>query len=78
MSQVKEAAMSRILEGVFVLGCSLVGLGMGAPDGSRMRDTVQSSIQLIALAQSDMVRNVAKLGANLSRVPVEILGLRRD
>ena len=70
--------MSRILEGVFVLGCSLVGLGMGAPEGSGMHDTVQSSIQLIALAQSDMARNVARLGASLGRVPVEILGLHKE
>jgi len=70
--------MSRILEGVFVLGCSLVGLGMGAPEGSGVRNTVQSSVQLIALAQSGVAQNVAKLRASLARVPVEILGLRRD
>ena len=68
--------MSRILEGVFVLGCSLVGLGMGAPDGSGLRDTVQSSIQLITLTQSDMARNVAQLSARLVRLPVKILGER--
>src|SRR6266853_351840 len=69
MSQVKEAARSRILEGVFVLGCSLVGLGMGAPEGSGMRNTVQSSIQLVALAHGNMARNVANLGRAWGECP---------
>jgi hypothetical protein len=68
--------MSRILEGVFVLGCSLVGLGMGAPEGSGMRNTMQGSIRLVALAQSNVAGNVARLSASLVRVPTEILAGR--
>jgi hypothetical protein len=40
--------MSRVLEGIFVIGCSLVGFGLSAPSGSRMHDSVERSAQLIA------------------------------
>jgi hypothetical protein len=74
MSEVREVMMSRILEGVFVLGCSLVGLAMSAPEGSVFQNTVKSSIQLVALAQNNVTANTCRLGANLSRLPVVILG----
>jgi hypothetical protein len=74
MSRMKEVQMSRILEGVFVLGCSLVGLGMSAPEGSLFQNTMKSSIQLVALAQDNVTANTCQLGANLSRLPVVILG----
>ncbi len=71
--------MSRILEGIFVVGCSLVGFGMGAPEGSGIKDTMQCSIQLIALAQNNMAFNAARFTSNLASVPVQILGaLRRE
>ena len=71
--------MSRLLEGMFVIGCSWVGFGMSAPDGSGIRDTVKCSVQLIALANDNVATNVARLTADLARVPVQILGgLRRE
>jgi hypothetical protein len=78
MSQAEEVAMSRILEGIFVIGCSLVGFGMSAPEGSGIKDTMQWSIQLIALAQNNMSFNAARLTANLAQVPVQILGALRS
>jgi hypothetical protein len=39
--------MARILEGIFVLGCSLVGFSMNALEGSRFPDTLQASVQLV-------------------------------
>jgi len=59
--------MSRILEGVFVLGCSLVGLGIGAPQGSVIQDTVKCSVQLIALAHANMASNAARLSTDLTK-----------
>ncbi len=59
--------MSRILEGVFVLGCSLVGLGIGAPQGSAIQDTVQCSVQLIALAHDNVASNAARLCADVAK-----------
>jgi hypothetical protein len=79
MSQAEEVAMSRILEGVFILGCSLVGFSMSAPEGSRIRETMQCSIQLVALANDNVAANAARLTADLARVPVQIVaGLRRE
>jgi hypothetical protein len=74
MSQVKEIAMARILEGVFIIGCSLVGFGMGAKDGNGIKEAMKCSVQLIALAQDNVASNSATLAAHLARVPVEILG----
>ena len=67
--------MSRFLEGIFVIGCSLVGLGMGAPEGSGMQNTMQASIQLVALAQNHVTSNVARLSANFSHASERILSI---
>jgi len=40
--------MSRFLEVIFVLGCSLVGLGIGSPAGSRIHDSVEHTVQLVS------------------------------
>ena len=64
--------MARILEGIFVLGCSLVGLGMSAPDRSGVREVVQ----LVALAQNNAASNVARLAAHISNAPERILRVR--
>jgi len=40
--------VSRILEGIFVIGCSLIGFGMSAPEGSGIHDSVERSAQLVA------------------------------
>jgi len=69
--------MSRILESVFIIGCSLVGFSMSAPDGSTIRQTVQCSVKLVALAQNNVASNTARLTANLVRVPVQVLGRLR-
>lgn len=66
--------MSKILEGVFVLGCSLVGLGMSGIDGGVFQNTMKASIQLVALAHDNVAVNAMRLGTNLSRLPVVVLG----
>jgi hypothetical protein len=53
--------MSRLLEGIFVIGCSLVGLGMNASEGSLFQNTVKSSVQFISLAQERVSYNGAWL-----------------
>jgi len=40
--------MSRVLEAIFVAGCSLVGFGISAPEGSSIHDGVECSAQLVA------------------------------
>ena len=50
--------MSRILEGVFVLGCSLVGFSMST--GSAMQDTVQFSVHFVASAVSQVENGVTR------------------
>ena len=52
--------MTRLLEGIFVLGCSLVGLGMGAPEGSGIGKAKQCSIQLIAAVQQNVTANATR------------------
>ncbi len=66
--------MSRILEGVFVLGCSLVGFGMSGTDGGVFQNTMKASIQLVALAHDNVALNTSRLGMHLSRLPVVVLG----
>jgi hypothetical protein len=66
--------MSRILEGVFVLGCALVGLSMDAKDGSVMQDAVKCSVQLIANVHDHVASNAARLSRDLARVPAQMLG----
>jgi hypothetical protein len=73
MSQAGEIAMTRLLEGIFVIGCSLVGFGMSAPEGSGVRDTMKCSIQLIALAHNNIASNTANLAVHLAEAKSEIL-----
>ena len=61
--------MSRMLEGVFVLGCALVGLGIDAKDGTVMQDAVKCSVQLIANVHDHIAANATRIGAGLARVP---------
>jgi hypothetical protein len=68
--------MSRILEGVFVLGCSLVGLGMSGSEGSVFQNTMKTSVQFIALAQDNAAANTVRLSATLCKLPVWMLGRR--
>ena len=65
--------MSRILEAVFVLGCSLVGLGMSCKDGSLFQNSVKSSIQLVNRTENRLAWHTAHLQQNLLRVPVLIM-----
>ena len=48
--------MSRILEGVFVLGCSLVGFSMST--GNSMQDTVEFSVRYVASTVSNVEKGV--------------------
>ena len=65
--------MSRILEVVFVVGCSLVGLGMNCKEGSLFQNSVKTSIQFVNLARSNVARNAAHFSENLAKVPVLVL-----
>jgi hypothetical protein len=73
MSQAGEIAMTRLLEGIFVIGCSLVGFAMSAPEGSGIRDTMKCSVQLIAMAHNNIASNTANLGVHLAEAKSEIL-----
>lgn len=53
--------MSRFLEVIFVVGCSLIGLGMSASEGSLFQNTMKTSIQFISLAQERVSYNGAWL-----------------
>ena len=66
--------MSRILEGVFVLGCALVGLCMDAKEGSVMQDAVKCSVQLIANVHDHVALNAARLSRGLASVPSQVRG----
>ena len=66
--------MSRILEGVFVIGCALVGLGIDAKEGSVMQDAVKCSVQLIANVHDHVAANAARLSNGLASVPAQVLG----
>ena len=66
--------MTRLLEGIFVIGCSLVGFGMSAPEGCGIRHTIKCSVQLIAVAHENMASNAVRLGIHLVQARTEILG----
>lgn len=59
--------MARILEGVFVIGCALVGFGMGAPEGSGIQNSVKCSVQLIALVHNNVAAHAAQLSTGIVR-----------
>jgi len=65
--------MSRFLEATFVIGCSLVGLSMGAPEGSGVHDPVNFSVHFIAAAENNIASNVSHLRSSLCNVPVQVL-----
>lgn len=69
----KEAPMSRFMEGIFVIGCALVGLGMGAPEGTGIQNGVKYSVRLIANVENDLTTNVDRLQTNLTNVPEQVL-----
>jgi hypothetical protein len=65
--------MTRLLEGIFVIGCSLVGFVMGSPEGSPFKNTLNCSVQLIALAHNNIASNTANFGIHLAAAKAEIL-----
>lgn len=65
--------MTRFMEGIFVIGCALVGFGMNAPEGNGIRNTMKCSIQLIAVAQDNVTVNAAKFGAHVALARAEML-----
>jgi hypothetical protein len=73
VSQAGEIAVTRLLEGIFVIGCSLVGFAMSAPEGSGIRDTMKCSVQLIAMAHNNIASNTANLAVHLAEAKSEIL-----
>ena len=58
--------MARILEAVFIIGCSVVGWSMGAPETSGIKQTIGCSVQLVAMAQDNIASNTARLAAHLT------------
>jgi hypothetical protein len=48
--------MSRFLEAVFVLGCSLVGFGLSAGEGNAVQKTLQYSVQLVNESVAEAIR----------------------
>jgi hypothetical protein len=76
MSQAGEIAMTRLLEGIFVVGCCLVGFAMNAPEGSNIKNTMNCSIQLIALANNNIASNTANFGVHLAEAKSLLANLR--
>ncbi len=66
--------MSRILEGVFVLGCAVVGLCIDAKEGSVMQDAVNCSVQLIGSGSisgaGTRTRGVSSVGQIVNLRPI--------
>jgi hypothetical protein len=54
--------MSRILEGIFVIGCSLVGFGMSAPTGSSIHNAVEQSVRFVAGALPHVLSGASSAG----------------
>jgi hypothetical protein len=65
--------MTRLLEFMFVVGCSVVGFGMSAPDGNPIKNTLNCSVQLIALAHNNIASNTANFGIHMAEARTEIL-----
>jgi hypothetical protein len=47
---------------------------MGAPEGSGIKNTMQCSVQFIALAHNNIASNTANFGVHLAEAKAEILG----
>ena len=66
--------MTRFLEGIFVIGCSLVGFGMGAPEGSGIRNAMNCSVQLIGFANDDIASNSENFSVHLAQAKAQVVG----
>jgi hypothetical protein len=73
MSQAGEIAMTRLLEGIFVIGCSLVGFAISAPQGSVIRQTMNCSIDLIAAAHDNITANAGNFSIHLADAKADVL-----
>ena len=62
---------------MFVVGCSVVGFGMSAPDGNPIKNTLNCSVQLIAFAHNHIASNTANFGIHLAEARTEILSSLR-
>jgi len=67
----KEVAMSRTLEVIFIIGCSLVGWSMNAPEGTGLKQAMKCSVHLVALAQDNLASHTANLTGALGRLRLE-------
>jgi len=63
--------MSRTLEVIFIIGCSLVGWSMGAPDGTGLKEAMKCSVRLVALAQDNIASNTARLTGAIGHLRLE-------
>jgi hypothetical protein len=53
--------MSRLLEVIFVIGCSVVGFGMSAPAGSSIHNAVEHSVRLVVGALPHVLSGATSL-----------------
>ncbi|HLK20274.1 MAG TPA: hypothetical protein VKT81_15065 [Bryobacteraceae bacterium] len=66
--------MNRILEGIFVIGCSLVGFAMGAPEGSGIRNAMNCSVQLIGFANENIASHTENFDIRLAKAKEQVVG----
>ena len=65
--------MTRLLEGIFVIGCSLVGFAISAPQGSVIRQTMNCSMHFIAMAHDNISSNAGNFSIHLADAKAEVL-----
>jgi hypothetical protein len=66
--------MNRFLEGIFVIGCAVVGFGMGAPEGSGIRNAMNCSVQLIGFANEDIASHTENFSIHLAQAKAQVVG----
>lgn len=66
--------MNRILEGIFVIGCSVIGFAMGAPEGSGLRNAMNCSVQLIGFANENIASNAQNFDIHLAKAKEQVVG----
>jgi hypothetical protein len=63
--------MSRTLEIIFLIGCSVVGWSLNAPEGTGLKEAVKCSVRLVALAQDNIASNTARLTGAIGSLRLE-------
>ena len=65
--------MSRIYEGIFVLGCSLVGFSQSFADSAAVHDAARFAVRMVTVTQANLETKMTGLATNLSEAPVRAL-----